>query len=49
MKDHVPVGTEPSRATYVKGCRCFGCRKANADYHREYQVKRRLKKLRGEI
>ena len=49
MIEHKPSGTKPSRTYYVMGCRCMECRKANADYHREYQVKRRLKKLRGEI
>ena len=49
MIEHKPIGTEPSRTYYVMGCRCMGCKKANAAYHREYQVKRRLKKLRGEI
>lgn len=48
MIEHKPSGTKPSRSRYVMGCRCFGCRVANADYHREYQVMRRRKKLRGE-
>ena len=31
---HAAHGT---RAAYVEGCRCLGCRKANADYFREWR------------
>lgn len=48
MMEHKPEGTNPSRSNYVMGCRCFGCRLANAEYQREYMARRALKKLRGE-
>lgn len=46
LKQLVPC---PSLASYKRGCRCEGCRKANYEYHKQYKRQYKQKNNRSVV